>query len=102
MSKNEVFNLCPDPDASGAYRFAGIDMRRAFREHSRNIQGTFREHSGAFREHSGAFREHSGTSKEYSGYIQVHSGNIQVHPRNIQGTFTEHWSCTFSTIQGGH
>eukprot|EP00242_Pyramimonas_sp_CCMP2087_P018535 CAMPEP_0198206374 /NCGR_PEP_ID=MMETSP1445-20131203/9902_1 /TAXON_ID=36898 /ORGANISM="Pyramimonas sp., Strain CCMP2087" /LENGTH=80 /DNA_ID=CAMNT_0043879035 /DNA_START=1 /DNA_END=244 /DNA_ORIENTATION=- len=27
VSTTEVINLCPDPVAPGAYRFAGIDMR---------------------------------------------------------------------------
>jgi hypothetical protein len=35
-------------------------FRVCVKQNSRNVQGTFREHSGTFRGHLGTLREHSG------------------------------------------
>jgi hypothetical protein len=63
--------------------------------HSRNIQGTFKEHSrniqGTFKEHS---RNIQGIFKEHSRNIQ---GTFKEHSRNIQGTFTQAPPCPNSS-----
>jgi hypothetical protein len=85
--------------------------KHEFREHSGNIQGTFRKKGNicssaaprraqlqsvvTWRKYSGniqgTFREHSGniqgTFREHSGNIQ---GTLREHSGNIQGTFREH------------
>eukprot|EP00959_Pyramimonas_sp_CCMP1952_P080428 1680812-Pyramimonas_sp.AAC.1 len=62
------------------------ELRRPWK--SRNIQGTFKEHSGNVH---GTFKERSrnvqGTFKEHSGNIH---GTFREHSGNIQGTFREH------------
>jgi hypothetical protein len=55
---------------SGNVRGAFGEHSSAFREHSRSVQGTFRERSGNIR---GAFREHSGSVQ---GTFGERSGNI--------------------------
>ena len=76
---------------------------RVLREHSGNIQGTFREHSGNIQPSfwcspckvrvytQCTFREHSGNTQ---CTFSVHSGSIQgtlrEHSGSIQGTFREH------------
>jgi hypothetical protein len=79
------------------------NIQGTFREHSGNIQGTFMALRGTYREHSWPFGEHTGNKLhfEFWGaesvvqrhdfvYYKEHLGNIQATFRKLQATFREH------------
>jgi hypothetical protein len=83
-----------------------LSIQGTFRQHSRNIQGTFRKQwatdydrpiQGQFRGNSGPIQ---GTFRGRPGNIELHimMGQFREHSGNIQGTFRER-SGTSSTCQ---
>jgi urocanate hydratase len=67
------------------------------KEHSGDIQETFREHTGNLQGNiQGTFREHSGNAKEHSGVIQKLPRNIHLRRKSR----VEHGVCGM-TARGG-